>query len=645
MRKFLSAVVWVSVCALGAACNSPRAERAARPATTHLSQPFAIDTRQTLAFLASDELEGRGIGTKGLDRAANLIADDFAKMGLKTLPGLDGYFQPFEMTTAREVGEKTTLAVGDRKFSLRDEFSPVSFSGEGKFSGPVVFVGYGMQNVAKKYDDFAGIDVKGKVVLAMRYEPHDAKGNSQFEKDGWSTAAGLGAKANAASDAGAVALLLVTPPTYHAGDDQLVPFARWPLTEKPALPVIHIRQNVALELLKRGGGPELKALQEKIDSTGKPASFALADVIATGNVELVRTKATVKNVVAYLPGKIADEYVVVGAHYDHLGHGGSSSMNQKSREIHNGADDNASGTTAMLELASRFAAAGTPARSMIFVAFTAEEEGLIGSAHFVAHPPIALDKITAMINLDMVGRLRSTPAGTNIGAPPTTLAATTLPTSAGTTQSGSGILYVGGSGTAANFDAIVRKADQHSPLVIKDIGKGGLGPSDHMSFALKEIPVMFFFTGLHADYHRPTDDADKINYEGLEEVVDLVQDVIGQVVQSPRQAYVKAADAHSAHVGSPSSGTTVTLGVVPDYTAAMDAGGGVKISGTSPESPAAKAGLKAGDTIVKWNEKTIDTLYDLSDMLAHGKAGQVVKLKIMRDGKPLEVEATLKARG
>jgi hypothetical protein len=629
--------LWVAA----AGCNSQSTiAKRAKPTATTAPSPFTFDAKKTLYFLASDELEGRGIGTAGLDRAADFIADEFKQMGLKPPPNQSSDFQPFEMKTATEIGPKTSLAVDARKFQAKEDFAPVSFSAEGSFAGPVAFAGYGMNSAAHHYDDYAGIDVKGKVVLAMRFEPHDANGNSRFEKDGWSTAASLGDKAQAAADAGAVALLLVTPPQYHGGDDSLVPFARRPMTDAPKIPLIHVRQTVAQELLKRGGAPDLKELQQKIDNNTKPASFELAGVKVSGEVELKQKKASVKNVIAYLPGEIADEYVVVGAHYDHLGRGGPGSLSPRSHEIHNGADDNASGTTAMLELASKLSHDGTPKRSIIFAAFTAEEEGCIGSTRFVEHPPVPLDRITAMINLDMVGRVRSTPASTNIVAPPTTLAATSAPT----TQSASGILYVGGSGTAATFDAIIQKADERSPLVLKDIGKGGLGPSDHMSFALKHVPVLFFFSGLHADYHRPTDDADKINYEGLEEVVNLVQDVTEQVAQSPRQNYIVAADAHSMHIGSPSSGTTVTLGVIPDYTVAMDAGGGVKISGTSPNSPAAKAGLKAGDTIVKWDAKAIDTLYDLSDMLARGKHGQMVKLKVMRDGKPIEIQATLATR-
>ncbi len=585
-RWALRAIVILSVCVVAPGCNSHSPKVVPPPPA-----PFVIDAKQTLYTLASDEFEGRGIGSTGLNKAADLIAADFSRIGLKPLPGQAGYFEPFEMTTATQVGPATTLSIGDRTFAKNEDFVPVTFAAEGKFSGPVVFVGYGMKSAVQHYDDYAGIDVKGKVALAMRFEPHDAKGNSRFEKDGWSDAAALGEKAKAAADAGAAALLIITPMEFHGNDDRLVPFSRRSMSDAPKIPVLHIRQTVAEELLKRGGAPDLKTLQEKIDQSGKPASFALAGVDVSGNVELKRTQVTVKNVVGYLPGKIADEYVVVGSHYDHLGRGGIGSLSPHSHDIHHGADDNASGTTAMIELASHFAQAGTPERSLIFVAFTAEEEGCIGSEHFVDNPPVELSKITAMINLDMVGRIRSTQVSTNIGGPPTSLPANTP-----TTRAGPGILYVGGSGTAATFDAIIQKADEDSPLVTKDIGKGGLGPSDHMSFALKRVPVMFFFSGLHADYHRPTDTAEKINYDGLQEVVDFSADVISQVEQSPRQPYIVAADAHSMHLGSPSSGTVVTLGVVPDYTSSIDGGGGVKISGaTAGIASPDKAGLQAGD--------------------------------------------------
>ena len=643
----------MSLCVAALGCNSHPAAVEKTPAATRAAaaEPAVVatttqseeaDAKKTLYFLASDELEGRGVGTAGLDRAADFIADDFRKFGLKPLPGMKDYFQSFEMTTTTQVGPNTSLAVDERTFTAKEDFSPLSFSGEGSFKGPVVFIGYAIKDEKHNYDDFAGVDLKDKVALAMRYEPHDAKGNSRFEKDGWSENAALWSKAKAAKDAGAIALLLVTPETYHGGDDQLVPFARRPMGDASKLPVMHVRHTVADELLRRGGAPDLKSLQAKIDENVKPASFALADVEVSGQVDLERKKAAVKNVVAYLPGEKRDEYVIIGAHYDHLGRGGIGSLSPKSKDIHNGADDNASGTTAMLELGSRFARGPTPQRSMIFLAFTAEEEGLLGSQKFIEQCPVPRSQIVAMLNLDMVGRIRSTPSSVNIAAPPSSNKmreeAATAPSEAG------GILYIGGSGTAKDFQYIIEQADKRSPLVVRDIGKGGLGPSDHMSFALKKIPVMFFFSGLHADYHRPTDDADKINYDGLEQVIGFVEDVVKQVIAMPREEYVSSADASSPRVGSPSgTGTSVTLGVVPDYSN-FGEGGGVRISGTSPDSPAAKAGLREGDIIVKWNDRKIDTLYDLSDALAKGKPGDKVKLGVMRDKQPIEVEATLVKR-
>ena len=208
------------------------------------------------------------------------------------------------------------------------------------------------------------------------------------------------------------------------------------------------------------------------------------------------------------------------------------------------------------------------------------------------------------------------------------------------------VLHVGGSGTAEAFDRIVRAADARSPLQVRDIGRGGLGPSDHMSFAQRKVPVLFFFSGLHADYHRPTDDADKINYEGIVQVVDFATDVVRQIDRTPKQAYVDASDAFSMRVGMPGAtqgGPRVTLGIVPDYSSFAE-GGGVRIGGTSAGSPAAAAGLKSGDVLTAMGERKLDTLQDLSDELARARPGQTVKLRLLRDNHPVEVDVTLAAR-
>jgi hypothetical protein len=359
---------------------------------------------------------------------------------------------------------------------------------------------------------------------------------------------------------------------------------------------------------------------------------------------------------------------VIGAHYDHLGRGIRGSISfliasphpaphtqpaatQKedkaelpatepatattadatpAGDIHHGADDNASGTTAMLMLAERFARAPSPPpRTLVFVAFTAEEEGLIGSEHFVRHSPIPLGKVVAMFNLDMVGRL-----------------------------SGDS-LAVGGLGTAANFEQLVKEADAGLPLKIAQTGRmtggrGGMGPSDHMSFALRKIPVLFFFTGTHVDYHRTTDTADKINYQGLDEVVDLSQRVVQALATKPRQEYVSKYDFNAFAVAAKAANSPATdqakvtahpaaLGLVPDYASQTD-DPGVKISGTVPGSPAEAAGLKPGDVITRWNDVKLEDLQQLSDLLAKAKPGDKIHLVVRRVGKPVEVDATLAER-
>jgi Zn-dependent M28 family amino/carboxypeptidase len=629
------------------------ADSAARTAPLVLEDELKAD----LYYLASDRLEGRGVGTDGLDLAADFIATRFRSLGLKPLPGLDGYYQPFEITTAESIDPSTALAAGDKTYKLRTDFTAVSFSGQNEFSAPVVFAGYGITDPKRNYDDYANLDAKGKVVLALRYEPHDANGKSRWGKDDWTTNSHLETKARVAAEHGAVALLLVNPPTFHdSGDDPLVPFSRQTVGGATAIPFLHVKRTVANELLKQGGAPTLKELQAQLDKDAKPASTQLKDVTVTGKTAIKRTRRTVKNVVACLPGSgpTANEYVVIGSHYDHLGWGGAGSLMNlptlripgipdptanphgpatqtatapatrrapTTRALHHGADDNASGTATMLELArlfSRQARTNPPARSLIFAAFTAEESGLVGSARFVNHPPVDLKRIAAMLNLDMVGRVRKN------------------------------LLYVGGGGTAEPFKNFLKLADDRSPLEFKNFGDGGLGPSDHMSFALKKVPVIFLFSGTHEDYHRPTDTPDKINYDALTEVARVCAGLVEDMSRMPRAQYVDAADKHSMmspmSAGTGGEGTRrASLGVVPEYGGEED-GKGVKIGGTSPDTPAAKAGLEAGDIVLKLGDKPTGTLMELSSALASFKPGDKVKLVFKRGDKERTVEITLGER-
>lgn len=602
-----------SVLATSVGCNStePRLLNAAPSSAS--PQTLQTSIERDLTYLASDELEGRGVGTRGLDLASHYIADRFRSLGLRALPGSPDYFQHFTMNAAAAVHPSTKLLVGDTALERPAKYSIPGFSADGDFSAPVVFAGYGISNSKRNYDDYAGIDVKGKIVLVLRYEPHNEKGTSRWEEGDWSPDASLATKAEAAAAHGAAALLLVNPTKFH-GPDRLVPVSRG--GPKSEIPFVHIKQEVAEDLLKRGGSTKnLETLQSEIDASATPQSFELKDVMVSGRAEIQREKVPVRNVLAYLPGgSRPDEYIVVGAHYDHLGLGGAGSRMRGASEIHNGADDNASGTAAVMSLAEQLARLGRRDRSVLFILFTGEETGLIGSEYFVDHPPMKLDQIIAMLNLDMVGRIRNK------------------------------TLYMGGTGTAEAFDTIIQAADAKSPLLIKPTGRGGRGPSDHQSFAMKQIPVLFFFSGMHPEYHTPADDVDKINQEGIAQVVDLASQIVDMLSVAPRQQYVAKFDAERTSLSSSSGGRPrVTLGVVPDY-GSDESVAGVRISGTTPGSPAAGAGLRDGDIISQMNDKKIQNLYDLTDFLARAKAGDEVRMVLERDKQRIETTVTLAER-
>jgi hypothetical protein len=609
-------------------CNSHRDSRvpeitlqsttrpAARPTTAPETYREADELKPRLAYLASDELEGRGVTTEGINKAADYIANAYRDAGLKTLPALNSsYFQPFELATSTALDPATTLTIGDKHLEASKAFTALGLSSEGEFSAPLAFAGYAISSEKYKYDDFAGLDATGKVLVALRYEPTKENDVSRFVPSGRSEDATFNAKARAAEKHGAAALIIVDMSLRPGAPDRLMPIGR-SMGEQAGIPVLQLTRAAAVDLFS-SLGKDLPALAKEIDTTGEPHSFVLGDVIASGKVALKREKRTVKNVVALLPGTgpQADEYVVVGAHYDHLGRGEPGSLARNNKEIHHGADDNGSGTVAIMEIAEKLAKQGPLPRSIIFASFTGEERGLIGSAEFVKHPPVPLEKIVAMLNLDMVGRIRND------------------------------TLFVGGAGTAGEFDRLLEDADGDSPLTLKtagaDVGaRGGIGPSDHESFALKKIPVLFFYSGMHMDYHRPTDTADKINYVGIAEAVDLGTSVVERLAKLPRAQYV---DKYDRSMGRSMGGSNVVLGIMPDYNADSSQPG-VRVAGLVPEGAAQQAGVKEGDVIVGIAGDKVNSLGDYMTVLAKHKPSEKVKLNLLRDNQKVELEATLKAR-
>lgn len=623
VRRLLAAAMCLS---LLAACQP---NHVTQNSSAAVRQPFATTQgtillpaahvpriEQAVRFLAAPQQEGRGVDTAGIGRAAEYIAAEFAAAGLVPPPGQQDFFQPLVITTLAGLDSATTLSSGSTIYKAGEQYMPLNLSAQKAFEGPLVFVGYGITNTKSGYDDYQGIDVRGKVALCLRYEPHDAKGRSAFSKEGWSSHAEFSSKARNASQRGAVALLVVNGPD-RPGADTLMPMQMFHTGGSAPLPVVHVKRTLAEQWLKQGGAPDLKTLQTSINARTAPASVQLKDVLVRGNVAIRHKDNQARNVVGLLPGRglAADEYVVVGAHYDHLGYGGWASRAPATQAVHPGADDNASGTAAVIEAAHVLAGTGGMRRSILFVCFTGEELGLIGSKHFVNHSPVPLSKIVAMVNLDMVGRLRKD------------------------------TLFVGGAGTSTPLSGILDRAAAGSALTLKSAWKSGFAPSDNTSFLLKKIPALFFFTGLHEDYHRPSDTADLINYGGMGRIVDLVARLTAGIAVEPRLDFIApmAPPATTRRGDDGGGGNGASLGIIPDYGGDANISG-VLIQGTMPGTPAAKAGLVEGDIIVQLGEARLTGLQDLSDVLANSSAGQQMRLIYLRGGKTMSVDVVLAAR-
>lgn len=564
--------------------------------------------------LTQPNMEGRGDGTRGLVRAEHVLQARYKSLGLEPAGDL-GFLQSFTVTTGAKLKGENQLFIqkGEAKSELRvnQEYVPFSFSSSGTASAPLVFAGYGATAEEFSYDDYAGLDAKDKIVVVLRFEPRGfaAKSGNQ----GLTPHAQLVTKAINARNHGAKGLILLNGKLGDGEEDLLTRFGRVNGPENTGILFAQVKNAVAQSWFQ-AAGKSLKEIQEQINTSTKPASFAFPDSMnATLAVGIETTHAKVNNVLAYLPGK-TDEYVILGAHYDHLGRGTFDSLAPSQiGQIHPGADDNASGTAGLLELARLLAPLkGQLQRGILFASFAGEEIGLLGSAEWVKQPTKPLDKAVAMLNMDMIGRIKD------------------------------GKIYIGGVGTGSSFQKILAQAKGESQLKF-EFSQGGYASSDHTSFVAKRIPVLFFFSGLHSDYHKPSDTWEKINPTDAASLLNVVASAAVDLASAPdKPAFVAVAENNShSGVSSGGGGYGPYFGSIPDFGQTEN---GVKFSDVKPGSPAAKAGLKAGDVLIQFGDKPIKNLYDFTDALRRSRVGDVVPVTVLRDGKELKVDVKLEQR-
>jgi Tol biopolymer transport system component len=555
----------------------------------------AVRYHDDVAWLADDAREGRGVGTQGLTAARDWLAARFQEIGAEPAGEGNGWFQRFDVPSAVEVLPGTSVTI-DGKPLDRQAFQPAGFSASGdlgKADAEVVAVGYGITAPELNVDDYKNVDVRGKIVAVRRFTPKGAP----FDKEEVERRYGdLRAKAFNAREHGARGLIVVDVPPSGTEEAAEAPIPEPAVDDEAGsgtgdagLPVLFLIRAAGASLFE---GTHRAALAVELKHTTVPADNVVG-VIRAGAADR-------------LPG-----VVVVGAHYDHLGMGGRSSLEPGKHEIHNGADDNASGTAALLEVARRLAAHRNELRRDVYlIAFSAEEVGVIGSTAFTRHPTAGLrmDDLVAMLNMDMVGRLRDRK------------------------------LAVLGGESAAEWKDLVNPICQKADLTCTTEGDG-YGASDHSPFYAAGVPVLHFFTGAHPDYHKTTDDADKIDAEGGARVAGVVADVALAVASRPERLTYKNMPAPGPKGDPRSSGAS--LGTVPDY--AGDGRPGVLLAGVRPGSPAEKGGLQRGDLLIELAGSPIREIHDLMFVLRRAKAGETAKAVVERNGQKVELQVTFEA--
>jgi aminopeptidase YwaD len=521
-----------------------------------------------ISILASDAFEGRETGTNGEHLAYDYIIAQFKDIGLET-KGTDGFLQPFDFTKETVIGEKTFLKLNEKTFKPKEDFFPLSYSANASAKGEVVNVHYGIVAPTIDYDDYKNIDIKGKIAMMELSTPEGSGPHSKYAEF-----VDIRMKIDKAIEKGAIAIIFV-----NSDKDTEDPTPDYKNKITPASVPVIFAKSMAYKLLMDGTKPK-------------------ADI----TVELKKVEAVGHNIIGYIDNKTANT-IVIGAHYDHLGYGGESSLYRGAPAIHNGADDNASGDAALIELARILKKSNEKSNNYLFIAFSGEEKGLLGSNYFVKHPTIDLKKVDYMINMDMVGRLKKDEK----------------------------TLQVLGVGTSPSWKEVFEKINIDSVKIKK--AESGVGPSDHTSFYLADIPVLHFFTGSHEDYHKPSDDEDKINYPGEISVMKIILAVIDELNGKEKLAFTKTKDSDNSEVPH----FKVTLGVVPDY--AFE-GEGMRIDGVSDGKPASKAGLKSGDIVMQLGENKVLDMMSYMKALGKFSKGDTTTVKVKRGNDMVDAQIT-----
>ena len=555
-----------------------------------------------IRYLSHESRSGRYPGTRGSKDVISYIIKQFKSYGI--MPGSKGSFvQPFDITTGIELGEVNYAILNGDTLIAKQDYIPLAFSENSAISGSLVFAGYGfkIEQEDLQWNDYKNLDVNGKWVVIMRHSPERHNQHSKYAPH-----SSLHKKMLVARDQGAAGVIFVS----QIEDEDLYPLTYNRGYKNAGIPVIHLSNKAADNLFKPFGWSR-QSIQETMNRSLTSINFKLNNMKFFVSVELSLKKTRAANVIGTIKSgnrKYRDEYIVVGAHFDHLGIGGagSGSRDTETQSIHPGADDNASGVSGLLELAQKLSAQRSRLkRSVLLIGFDAEEKGLLGSKHFIKNPTVDIKKIITMVNMDMIGRMEDSSA------------------------------TVGGVGTSPVFKPLLDSL-KGGRMFTLGMSNPGFGPSDHAAFYAEDIPVLFFFTGIHNDYHTPRDTWKNINLSGTKKLLDLVYDVAYHLLRTSSRPTFSEAGPKQRQM----SNTTlkVTLGVMPSYVGTEI---GLKIDAVSdPDGPAARAGIKKGDIIKAVNGKPIKDIYEYMERLGELRKGMTVPVLIERSKSEMTVSVT-----